>query len=265
MRNSKISHDSIRQNGENVKKPQKHDVNLQKNSTLYFQIGLIVCLLFTYGLFEMKFETTIPMIVINDQNLEDNFEMPVEEFKVFEEQKKEVKPEVKRQVVLNNNLKEVDNDFKLSEVIDVITSEQNITDSQLLDPGDIHVEKIDEDVPVPYSFIQNVPIYPGCEKQKTNNDRKKCMSEKITKLIQRKFQGDDIASEFGLQGLQKIDVQFTIDKTGKVKDIKTRAPHPKLEEETERVINLIPEMTPGRQNDKDVGVIYTLPIKFKAQ
>nr|WP_262910798.1 energy transducer TonB [Wocania arenilitoris] len=91
------------------------------------------------------------------------------------------------------------------------------------------------------------------------------MSKKITNLIQRKFQGDDIASEYGLTGVQKIDVQFTIDKTGKVNNIKTRAPHPKLEGEVIRVINLMPEMTPGKQNDKNVDVIYTLPIKFKVQ
>ena len=37
-------------------KPRKHDANLQKNSTLNFQIGLILCLLGTYGVFEMKFK-----------------------------------------------------------------------------------------------------------------------------------------------------------------------------------------------------------------
>lgn len=41
-----------------VKKSQKHDVNLQKNSTLYFQVGLIVCLLAVFSLFEMEFEKT---------------------------------------------------------------------------------------------------------------------------------------------------------------------------------------------------------------
>ncbi|MCB0444317.1 MAG: hypothetical protein KDC68_01405, partial [Gelidibacter sp.] len=44
------------QSNASIVKPQKHDANLQKNSAVYFQVGLILCLLVTYGLFEMKFE-----------------------------------------------------------------------------------------------------------------------------------------------------------------------------------------------------------------
>ena len=88
------------------------------------------------------------------------------------------------------------------------------------------------------------------------------MSEKITKLIQRKF-NSDLASDLGLSGVQRISVEFKIDKTGTVTNIKTRAPHPKLEKEAKRVINKIPEMKPGRQHDKAIGVIYQLPITFR--
>ena len=88
------------------------------------------------------------------------------------------------------------------------------------------------------------------------------MSEKISKLIQRKFEGSHVADVYGLSGKQKIDVQFTIDKTGHITDVITRSPHPKLDEEAVRVINFIPEMTPGKQHDKNVGVIYNLPIIF---
>ncbi|MEJ2113641.1 MAG: energy transducer TonB [Flavobacteriaceae bacterium] len=60
-------------------------------------------------------------------------------------------------------------------------------------------------------------------------------------------------------------MQFKIDKTGKITDIKTRAPHLKLEQEAERVIKIIPEMTPGRQSNNNVSVMYTLPIIFNVQ
>ncbi|MCF7568370.1 energy transducer TonB [Sabulilitoribacter arenilitoris] len=244
-----------------MKKPQKHDANLQKNSTLYFQIGLIVCLLTTYGLFEMKFETTIhdygdlppvdpptyidvPIIITLK---------PVVDEPVKQKQKEQ-----------SNKFEEVPND---TPDLPFENEPEKPSDdvNPPIDPGDIEVTPVPEDVPVPIAFIQNAPIYPGCEKAKNNDERKRCMSKKITNLIQRKFQGDDIASEYGLTGVQKIDVQFTIDKTGKVNNIKTRAPHPKLEGEVIRVINLMPEMTPGKQNDKNVDVIYTLPIKFKVQ
>ena len=69
MKNLKKEHNLIRQNEKSVQHSQKHDANLQKNSTLYFQIGLILCLLATYGLFEMQFQEkkiTIDVVESND-------------------------------------------------------------------------------------------------------------------------------------------------------------------------------------------------------
>lgn len=265
MSNPKKTHKLIRQNEQIVKKSQKHDANLRKNSTLYFQVGLIICLLFTYGLLEMTFNTTTPKIVkVLPPN--DPTEISIENFKVYEEPKPETEPEieVKKKIILTNKIKEVENDFNLDKVLDIVTSEQNTSSEPTIDPGKVIV--LDEpDEPVFIGVVQKVPIYPGCEKAKNNSERKKCMSEKIGKLIQRKFDGSDIASEYGLTGRQKIDVQFTIDKTGNVTDVKTRAPHPKLKEEANRVINFIPEMTPGKQNNKNIGVIYNLPILFQVQ
>ncbi|WP_298550029.1 energy transducer TonB [uncultured Algibacter sp.] len=247
-----------------MKKSQKHEANLQKNSTLYFQIGLIVCLLAAFGLLEMKFETEIPKVVdvlIPDESSE----ISIENFEIYVEPIKEVQPEVKKKVLLTDKIKEVDNDFKLEKALNIITSEQNTSSETPIDPTKIIVEKIPEEVNVPYAFIQNVPIYPGCEGEKSNSGRKKCMSEKITKLIHRKFDGSDVASSYGLIGRQRINVQFTIDKEGQVTNIKAKAGHPKLEDEALRVINFIPEMIPGKQNNKNVGVIYSLPIVFQVQ
>jgi protein TonB len=87
------------------------------------------------------------------------------------------------------------------------------------------------------------------------------MSQKISKLVSKKF-NTDVASEHGITGLQKITTQFTVDKNGNITNIKIRGPHPALEREANRVINKIPSMKPGYQQDKPVGVIYNLPIKF---
>jgi len=38
-----------------------------------------------------------------------------------------------------------------------------------------------------------------------------------------------------------------------------------LGKEAERVINKIPNMTPGKQSNKNISVIYTLPIIFQVQ
>ncbi|WP_026837393.1 M56 family metallopeptidase [Gillisia sp. JM1] len=115
---------------------------------------------------------------------------------------------------------------------------------------------------VPFAVIDQVPIYPGCEGLAGNEEQKKCMSQKIQEHVQENF-NIKLGKEVGLTGVNRVIVQFKIDNTGKIIDVKSRAPHPKLEEEAKRVINSLPQMTPGEQNGKAVGVMYSLPIVFQ--
>ena len=263
MSNQKKTHELIRQNEQNVKKPQKHDANLRKNSTLYFQIGLIICLFLVYGLFEMKFETDIPVEsgYVYEPTTE---EIRIENFSVYVEPVEEMKSEPQKSIKIINKIIEVDNNEDLKEVFNIKTPDENTT-SDAIGINDIVVDSppIDE-TPFDFISVEEVPVYPGCENRTTNLAKRKCMSEKITKLVQKKF-NTNLGSELGLSGKQVIRTQFKIDKTGHVTEIKTRGTHPDLEEEAARVINKIPEMTPGKQRDKNVGVIYTLPIVFSVQ
>ena len=89
------------------------------------------------------------------------------------------------------------------------------------------------------------------------------MSEKIQKHVNKKF-NTRIAEEVGLEeGVKRINVLFTIDENGNVTGIQSRAPHPKLQKEAERVVRLLPKMTPGKQRNQNVKVKYTLPIIFR--
>ena len=128
---------------------------------------------------------------------------------------------------------------------------------------EIEEVEVEEDVEVPFSVIENVPEYPGCEKG-TNSEKRKCMSKKIEKFIQKKF-NTDLAGDLGLTGKQRINVIFKIDKNGNVTGVRSRAPHPRLEKEAARVVNLLPKMKPGRQRGKAVVVPYSLPITFLVQ
>ena len=74
-----------------------------------------------------------------------------------------------------------------------------------------------------------------------------------------------MAGDLGLSGRQRISVIFKIDRTGSVIGVRARAPHPRLEKEAVRVINLLPKMKPGRQRGKAVIVPYSLPIIFQVQ
>ncbi|WP_111307678.1 energy transducer TonB [Confluentibacter sediminis] len=260
MRTPKKTPDLIRQNEQVVKKSQKHDTNLQKNSVLYFQVGLIVCLLTAYGLFEMKFEYEMPRVV--DVLPPDDPNDFVIDFPFIPETPKKSDPIIKEKLASKSLEPEiVPNDTALTPFDNV---DEPVTKHPQLNPSSVKVVDIPEEIPVPIALIEQVPIYPGCEKEKSNDARRKCMSEKISKLVKKQFDAN-LAGELGLSGKQVIQTQFKIDKTGHVSDVKVRASHPKLKGEAERVINKIPEMTPGKQQDKNVGVIYNLPIVFIVQ
>ncbi|MEW4923840.1 M56 family metallopeptidase [Algibacter sp. 2305UL17-15] len=113
---------------------------------------------------------------------------------------------------------------------------------------------------VPFSIIDEVPLFPGCEG--SNKEQKKCMSMNVSKHVNINF-NTKLAKELGLKGRQRINVIFKIDKNGDVIDVRSRAKHPGLEAEAIRVINTLPKFKPGIHNGKTVNVPYSLPIIFQ--
>ena len=118
-----------------------------------------------------------------------------------------------------------------------------------------------EALDIPFSVIDQVPVFPGCEGL-SKEEQKKCMSKNISKLVGENF-NTKLANEFGLTGRQRINVIFKIDTEGNITDVRSRAPHPSLEDEAIRVIKALPKMIPGEQNGKKVNVPYSLPIIFQ--
>ncbi|WP_456441896.1 energy transducer TonB [Psychroserpens sp.] len=128
--------------------------------------------------------------------------------------------------------------------------------------ADIIVEDVIESIEVPFAVVDQVPTMLTCKDLTTNEERKRCMSKNIALHVNRNF-NIDLAKRLGLQGKQRINTIFKIDTNGNVIDVRARAPHPKLEEETIRVINLLPQFKPGKQKGKAVTVPYSLPILFQ--
>ncbi|MBV1925131.1 MAG: M56 family metallopeptidase, partial [Dokdonia sp.] len=118
-----------------------------------------------------------------------------------------------------------------------------------------------QDGDIPYAVIDQVPLFPGCDPLASREEQKKCTSQGISKYVNQNFNVKKFKDN-GLVGNNRIFVQFKIDKTGNVEDVRSRAPMPALKEEAERVIRSIPQMTPGSQKGMPVAVLYSLPITF---
>ena len=140
----------------------------------------------------------------------------------------------------------------------VYTSVQEYLD----DPDSDQIEFITEVEDIPFAVIDKAPVYPGCGTLTDNEEIKKCMSGALSARITKEF-NVSVADKTGLSGEQIIYVQFKINKNGNVKNVRARAPHETLKKEAIRVISDLPRMIPGEQDGEKVGVLYSLPIKFK--
>ena len=232
------------------KKNPKADIG--RNSSLYFAVGLALMMFMSYGTINYKVYDKDAMNIdrVNMDALDEE-EVPITE---------QVKPPPPPPPPP-----------PAPEVIEIVEDEEEVEETIIestesdeeLEIEDIEIEEVEEDVEVPFAVIENVPVFPGCERG-NNEKRRKCMSEKISKFVQRKF-NTDLAGDLGLTGRQRISVIFKVDKIGNVTGVRARAPHPRLEKEAIRVIGLLPKMHPGKQRGKAVIVPYSLPIIFQVQ
>lgn len=238
-------------------KPKKNPkADLTKRSVLFLQLGLILVLFIAWQAIEWKTydKSNIDLGQLDLGDLDDE-EIPITE--ILNTPPPPPPPPPAPEII-----EVVEDEEEVEE--DIIESTETNQDEivEVKEVVEAPVEEVIADVP--FAVIENVPIFPGCENLSNNDQRKKCMSEKVQEFVQRKF-NTDLGSQLGLSGINRVIVQFKIDKNGNITDVRSRAPHPRLEQEAARVINSLPKMQPGRQRGKPVGVMYSLPIVFQVQ
>ncbi|AZQ42902.1 energy transducer TonB [Nonlabens ponticola] len=239
-----------------VKKSQNAD--LRKNITIYALMGLAFMLLLSWQ--GLEYESKEVEIV-------EEYEEPMvmmEEEDVPITQMLNTPPPPPPPPPAPEVIEIVEDEVEIEETI--IEDTETDEEEEIVEVEDVAEEVGVEEViaDVPFAVIENVPVYPGCEKMTNNADRKKCMQEKIDRFVNKNFD-TGLANELGLSGRQTIRLQFKIDQKGEVTQIQSRAKDPKLQEEAARVINKLPKMIPGKQRGKAVGVLYAMPIIFDVQ
>ncbi|WP_405573706.1 energy transducer TonB [Winogradskyella sp. Asnod2-B02-A] len=238
------------------KKNPKSDVS--RNSSLYFAVGLALMLGITY--MAINYKTYDPADIIADSlNLDDELdeEVPITEQIVTPPPPPPPPPSAPEIIEV------VEDEVEVEET--VIESTETEMETEIVEVEEVVVEEVEEDIEVPFSVIENVAVFPGCEKEKGNAAKKDCMNEKVNKFIGKKF-NTDLAGDLGLPpGKKRIFVQFKVDKSGNITSIGARGPHPGLEKEAKRVIGLLPKMKPGKQRGKPVVMPFSIPIVFQVQ
>lgn len=239
-------------------KPKKNPkADLSKRSLLFFQIGMIVILLVSWQAIEWKTydKEAIDTGLVSMEEFEEE-DVPITELNTPPPPPPPPPPPAPVEIEV------VEDDEEIEETV-IESTETNQDEVVEVEEVEV-VEEVEEIGDVPFMLIEDVPIFPGCENMADNSARKACMSEKISEFVNRRF-NTDLGGELGLSGINKIYIQFRIEKTGGITVLGARGPHPRLEQEAERVVNMLPDMQPGKQRGKPVGVLYSLPITFRVQ
>jgi protein TonB len=232
-----------------LKKNPKADIN--QNSGLYFVIGLAVVMLVVWRALEYKkYDKT------NDYDIALNVEDQLDEEVPMTEQIKTPPPPPPP--AAPEVIEVVEDEEEVEET--VIESTESSQEEEVIEIEDVEVEEIDEDITVPFAVIEDVPVFPGCE---GSSNKKACFQEMMQKHIRKNFRYPEIAQEMGVQG--RVNVMFVIQKDGSIGGIRMRGPDKNLEAEALRIINKLPNMTPGKQRRRPVKVPFSIPITFRLQ
>ncbi len=225
--------------------------NLEKHNTQFMLLGLVLALLVIYVGIEWKtFDKTIKDLGLAENAVEEEIDVPITE-RIQEVKPPPPPPPAPEKIeIIKDNEKVVETVLESTE-----TNQNEVVEIRKIEEV-VEEEEVAEDVP--FAIIEEVPTYPGCKG--SNAEKKKCLQDNIEKLVEKNF-NTGLANELGLApGKKKVYVMFKIDKNGNVTDIQARGPHARLEKEAVRVVEKIPQMTPGKQRNRPVGVKYTLPI-----
>ena len=229
------------------------NADLTKNSSLYFAVGLAVVLFISWQAIEWKTydKSGYGYEALNVDD-DDDEEVPITE-------QLKTPPPPPPPPPAPEVLEVVEDEEEVEETI----IESTETDQEeIVEVEDVEVEDDFDDVDIPFAVIEDVPIYPGCEKV-AKSERRNCFQDQINKHIRKNFRYPEIAQEMGIQG--RVYVNFVIAKDGSITNVRMRGPDKNLEKEAARIISKLPSMTPGKQRGRPVRVPFSIPITFRLQ
>ncbi len=240
-------------------KGSKQDANLRKNGFVHFQIGLILAMLLVYFGLEYAFNKTEPKLLTQQVEIPELVEFPPTDFVI---EKENVTKKVIQKATSLDQFIVVDDPVEVPKSLEY--KNQATKNSAPLDVDAIMVVPKDDDstIVIPFAALEDAPIFPGCENI-PKTERQACFQAQMQKHIKKNFRYPEAAIATGTKGV--VYVMFTIGKQGFIEDVQLKGPAKILENEAARIIDKLPQMTPGKQQLKPVNVSFSIPINFQLQ
>tara|TARA_R110002049_G_scaffold37766_10_gene118270 strand:- start:1550 stop:2266 length:717 start_codon:yes stop_codon:yes gene_type:complete len=227
--------------------------NLERKRGLFFQIGLVASLSFALVAFQYTSPKLIPTVKGQKVYPLDEDIIPITIMKSAKPLPKPAPP------------KPITNQIKVVKTIAVVSPIDNAPKTIELPPDIIIVtnppEVIDED-----EIRVNVEVMPGLGDCSLldNNSRAICTEQAIQAFIRDNIRVPQAVKDHGEGG--KVFVSFVVNKEGNVEGVtilKGISGAKAMDKEVMRVINLLPQFTPGEQTGRKAKVKYTIPVNVK--
>jgi len=141
-----------------------------------------------------------------------------------------------------------------------------MTEGELEIVGIPHCPGIDGKSTGPYNYVEVEvpPLFNDTPNNLSAFEKREYFQQKLASFVNSNFNIEP-AADLTIFGKQRIFIQLKIDKTGNAKSVQSRAPHPLLEKEAERVINSLPKFIPAKNKGQEVDIVYNLPIIFNIE
>ncbi|MFD0991585.1 TonB family protein [Tenacibaculum geojense] len=149
----------------------------------------------------------------------------------------------------------------------ILSDETELTKSVDNNLGTIELKKeiitknnLNNSAVVLFSLVDEKPSFTKCKKV-SSNQKTACFNNQISSHFAKNFYPERVSND-GISG--KVFIQFTIDMSGNVNNLKVKSnvKSVKLEDEIARVIEKLPTLIPGKHKGLPVSVVYNLPINF---
>jgi protein TonB len=216
-----------------IKKSKK--ANLEPRRSSYFLFGLVLSLSLSWMAFEYRVYDSPEQYDFGNMAIEDESDVIIQT-----KRPEEIKPPKPTPPTT----------FDITDKVDIPDININVeigVDDPIEDYKLIEDEPAEEDEPVIFVPIQNMPEFPGGD-------------EALMRYLST-VKYPRIAVETGIQGT--VYVGFVVEKDGSISHVKViRGVSEECDAEAVRAIKAMPKWQAGMQRNKPVRVYYTLPIRY---
>ena len=115
-----------------------------------------------------------------------------------------------------------------------------------------------------YTIVDEMPRFPGCEHETNSDERKKCAEKQMLQHIYSNVVYPAEAKKTGKEGM--VVVSFVVEADGQITNLEIlRSVGYGTDEEVIRIVENMPNWTPGIHHGEAVRVKYNLPVRFKLE